>query len=217
MSARRLGDLAPDFEQPSSLGPIRLREWLGDGWGVLFSHPADFTPVCTSELGTTSKLKDEFARRNVNLIALSVDPPGSHTRWIGDIDCTQQMVLEFPVIADADRKVSEHCDPIHRNAGTTANVRSVFVIDPARKVRLRLTCPASTGRDFDELLRMIDSLQPTDRHSVATPANRKQGDDAVILLSLQDPELIEQKFAQGHQAVTPYLRLRPQPAASRRV
>lgn len=216
MPTLRLGDIAPDFEQASSLGPIRFHQWLGDSWGVLFSHPADFTPVCTTELGATSKLKDEFAKRNVKVIALSVDPPDSHTRWIEDINSTQQTVLDFPILADADRKVSELYDLIHPNASATATVRSVFVIDPAKKIRLTLTYPASTGRNFDELLRVIDSLQLTDHHSVATPANWKQGDDVVILPSLQDPELIRHKFPQGYKAVTPYLRLTPQPEGSRR-
>jgi alkyl hydroperoxide reductase subunit AhpC len=211
MPTLRLGDTAPAFEQASSLGPIRFHAWLGDSWGVLFSHPADFTPVCTTELGTTSKLKDEFARRNVKVIALSVDPVESHTRWIEDINSTQHTVLEFPIIADADRKVSELYDLIHPNASTTATVRSVFVIDPAKKIRLTLTYPASTGRNFDELLRVIDSLQLTEYHSVATPANWKPGEDVVILPSIQDPEVIKQKFPQGYTAVTPYLRITPQP------
>jgi len=216
MPTLRLGDTAPDFEQASSLGPIRFHDWLGDSWGVLFSHPADFTPVCTTELGLTSKLQGEFAKRNVKVIALSVDPVDSHRRWIEDINSTQHTVLGFPIIADADRRVSELYDLIHPNASTTATVRSVFVIDPAKKIRLTLTYPASTGRNFDELLRVIDSLQLTDHHSVATPANWKQGDEVVILPSLQDPQLIAQKFPQGYRALTPYLRLTAQPAASRR-
>lgn len=216
MPTLRLGDLAPDFEQDSSLGPIRFHEWLGEHWGVLFSHPADFTPVCTTELGTTSRLRHEFERRGVKVIALSVDPVSSHARWIEDINSTQQTVLEFPIIADADRKVSELYDLIHPNASTTATVRSVFVIDPAKKIRLTLTYPASTGRNFDELLRVIDSLQLTEYHSVATPANWKPGDDVVILPALQDPEVIRQKFPQGYTAVTPYLRLTPQPTLQRK-
>ncbi|MFT3816625.1 MAG: peroxiredoxin [Rubrivivax sp.] len=215
MATLRLGDAAPDFEQASSLGTIRFHEWLGDSWGVLFSHPADFTPVCTTELGLTSKLKDEFAKRDVKVIALSVDPVDSHHRWIADINRTQNTVVGFPIIADADRKVSELYDLIHPNASTTATVRSVFVIDPAKKIRLTLTYPASTGRNFDELLRVIDSLQLTEYHSVATPANWKPGEPVVILPSIQDPELIKQKFPQGYTAVTPYLRLTPQPASSR--
>lgn len=212
MATLRLGDIAPDFEQASSLGPIRFHEWLGDSWGVLFSHPADFTPVCTTELGLTSRLKDEFARRNVKVIALSVDPLESHGRWIEDINRTQNTVVGFPIIADADRKVSELYDLIHPNASTTATVRSLFIIDPGKKVRLIITYPASTGRNFDEILRVIDSLQLTDHHSVATPGNWKPGEDVVILPSLQDPELIASKFPKGFTAVTPYLRLTPQPA-----
>lgn len=211
MPTLRLGDTAPDFEQQSSDGPIRFHQWLGDSWGVLFSHPADFTPVCTTELGLTAKLKDEFAKRNVKVIALSVDPVDRHGEWIKDINRTQNTVVNFPIIADADRQVSELYDLIHPNASTTATVRSVFVIDPAKKIRLTLTYPASTGRNFDELLRVIDSLQLTEYHSVATPGNWKDGDDVVIVPSLQDPELIRQKFPKGYTAVTPYLRLTPQP------
>jgi alkyl hydroperoxide reductase subunit AhpC len=211
MASLRLGDTAPDFEQDSSEGPIRFHQWLGDSWGVLFSHPADFTPVCTTELGLTAKLKDEFARRNVKVIALSVDPVDSHRKWIGDINTTQDTVVNFPILADADRKVSELYDLIHPNASTTATVRSLFVIDPDKKIRLTITYPASTGRNFDEILRVIDSLQLTEYHSVATPGNWKDGDDVVIVPSLQDPELIRQKFPKGYKAVTPYLRLTPQP------
>jgi alkyl hydroperoxide reductase subunit AhpC len=207
----RLGDIAPDFEQQSSDGPISFHQWLGDSWGVLFSHPADFTPVCTTELGLTAKLKDEFAKRNVKAIALSVDPVDSHTKWIHDIDTTQKTRVNFPILADADRKVAELYDLIHPNASTTATVRSLFVIDPAKKIRLTITYPASTGRNFDEILRVIDSLQLTDSHSVATPGNWKDGDDVVIVPSLQDPELIKKKFPKGYTAVTPYLRLTPQP------
>ena len=214
MPTLRLGDTAPDFEQLSSDGPIRFHQWLGDSWGVLFSHPADFTPVCTTELGLTAKLKDEFARRNVKVIALSVDPVDRHGEWIKDINRTQNTVVNFPIIADADRQVSELYDLIHPNASTTATVRSVFVIDPAKKIRLTLTYPASTGRNFDELLRVIDSLQLTEYHSVATPGNWKDGDEVVIVPSLQDPELIRQKFPKGYTAVTPYLRLTPQPNKS---
>ena len=211
MSTLRLGDTAPDFEQASSLGTIRFHEWLGDSWGVLFSHPADFTPVCTTELGLTSKLKHEFAKRNVKVIALSVDPVDSHQKWIEDINRTQRTVVGFPILADADKKVSQLYDLIHPNASTTATVRSVFVIDPAKKIRLTLTYPASTGRNFDELIRVIDSLQLTEYHSVATPGNWKQGEDVVIVPSLQDQDIIKQKFPKGYTAVTPYLRLTPQP------
>jgi alkyl hydroperoxide reductase subunit AhpC len=206
-----LGDTAPDFEQTSTAGPIHFHQWLGDSWGVLFSHPADFTPVCTTELGLTAKLKDEFAKRNVKVIALSVDPVDKHGEWIKDINETQHTTVNFPIIADADRKVSQLYDLIHPNASTTATVRSLFVIDPAKKVRLTITYPASTGRNFDEILRVIDSLQLTEYHSVATPGNWKDGDDVVIVPALQDPELIKKKFPKGYTVVKPYLRLTPQP------
>jgi alkyl hydroperoxide reductase subunit AhpC len=209
--AIRLGDTAPDFTQESSEGTIHFHEWLGNSWGVLFSHPADFTPVCTTELGLTAKLKDEFAKRNVKVIALSVDPVDSHKKWIDDINDTQKTRVNFPIIADADRKVSTLYDMIHPNASVTATVRSLFVIDPKKVVRLMITYPASTGRNFDEVLRVIDSLQLTEYHSVATPGNWKDGDDVVIVPSLQDPELIKQKFPKGYKALRPYLRMTPQP------
>ncbi|KNC14727.1 MULTISPECIES: peroxiredoxin [Pseudomonas] len=207
----RLGDIAPDFQQESSQGSISFHQWLGDQWGVLFSHPADFTPVCTTELGFTAKLADEFAKRNVKAIALSVDPVESHQRWIGDIDETQGTTVNFPILADADRKVSELYDLIHPNANDTLTVRSLFVIDPNKKVRLTITYPASTGRNFHEILRVIDSLQLTDNHKVATPANWQDGDDVVIVPSLKDEEEIKQRFPKGYKAVKPYLRLTPQP------
>jgi alkyl hydroperoxide reductase subunit AhpC len=207
----RLGDIAPDFKQASSAGTIRFHEWLGSSWAVLFSHPADFTPVCTTELGLTAKLKDEFDKRGVKAIALSVDPVESHTRWIADINDTQNTTVNFPIIADGDRKVSELYDMIHPNANATLTVRSLFVIDPNKKVRLIITYPASTGRNFDEVLRVIDSLQLTDKHSVATPGNWKHGDDVVIVPSLQDPDEIARRFPAGYKAVRPYLRLTPQP------
>jgi len=207
----RLGDTAPDFVQESSEGTIRFHEWLGDSWGVLFSHPADFTPVCTTELGLTAQLKDEFAKRNVKVIALSVDPVESHKKWIEDINDTQKTRVNFPIIADGDRKVSTLYDMIHPNASATATVRSLFVIDPKKVVRLIITYPASTGRNFDEVLRVIDSLQLTEYHSVATPGNWKNGDDVVIVPSLQDPELIKQKFPKGYKMLRPYLRMTPQP------
>ena len=207
----RLGDIAPDFEQESSLGPIKFHEWLGNSWGVLFSHPADYTPVCTTELGLTSKLKGEFEKRNVKVIALSVDGVESHKGWINDINETQSTVVGFPIIADADRKVSQLYDMIHPNANETLTVRSLFVIDPNKKVRLTITYPASTGRNFDEVLRVIDSLQLTDNYKVATPGNWKDGDDVVIVPSLQDPEELKKRFPKGFKAVRPYLRLTPQP------
>ncbi len=207
----RLGDAAPDFTQESSEGQISFHKWLGDSWGVLFSHPADFTPVCTTELGLTAKLKDEFAKRNVKVIALSVDPVDSHKKWINDINETQNTTVNFPIIADADRKVANLYDMIHPNASATATVRSLFVIDPKKVIRLIITYPASTGRNFDEVLRVIDSLQLTEYHSVATPGNWKNGDDVVIVPSLQDPEVLKQKFPKGFKALRPYLRMTPQP------
>jgi alkyl hydroperoxide reductase subunit AhpC len=211
MMSLRLGDVAPDFEQDSSIGRIRFHEWLGDSWGVLFSHPADFTPVCTTELGLTAKLAGEFERRNVKTIALSVDDAESHKEWIKDINETQAASVGFPILADGDRRVSALYDMIHPNASETFTVRSLFVIDPKKKVRLIITYPASTGRNFDEVLRVIDSLQLTDYHSVATPGNWKQGDDVVIVPSLKDEEVIRQKFPKGYKALRPYLRMTPQP------
>jgi alkyl hydroperoxide reductase subunit AhpC len=207
----KLGDTAPDFEQDSSEGRIKFHEWLGDKWGVLFSHPADFTPVCTTELGFTAKLKDEFEKRNVKAIALSVDSAESHVKWIDDINTTQNTIVNFPILADADRKVSDLYDLIHPNASETLTVRSLFVIDPNKKVRLTITYPASTGRNFNEILRVIDSLQLTDSHKVATPANWVDGEDVVIVPSIKDEEEIKQRFPKGYKAVTPYLRLTPQP------
>ncbi|SFB39372.1 peroxiredoxin [Azotobacter beijerinckii] len=207
----RLGDIAPDFEQDSSAGRIRFHEWLGDSWGVLFSHPADFTPVCTTELGFTAKLKEEFAKRNVKAIALSVDPVESHLKWIGDIEETQDVQVDFPILADADRKVSGLYDLIHPNANDTLTVRSLFIVDPNKKVRLIITYPASTGRNFHEILRVIDSLQLTDHYKVATPANWQDGEEVVIVPSLQDPDELKQRFPKGFRAVKPYLRLTPQP------
>ncbi|MBF4992039.1 peroxiredoxin [Methylophilus sp. QUAN] len=207
----RLGDIAPDFTQQSSQGPISFHEWLGDSWAILFSHPADYTPVCTTELGATAKLASEFKKRNVKAIALSVDPVESHHGWIKDINETQSTDVQFPILADADRKVSTLYDLIHPNASTTATVRSVFIIDPHKKIRLTLTYPASTGRNFNELLRVIDSLQLTEYHSVATPANWEDGQDVVILPSITDPVVLETKFPKGYKTVKPYLRLTPQP------
>ena len=207
----RLGDIAPDFEQDSSEGRIRFHDWLGDSWGVLFSHPADFTPVCTTELGFTAKLKDDFAQRGVKVIALSVDPVDSHLKWIDDINETQKTRVNFPIIADADRKVSGLYDLIHPNANDTLTVRSLFIIDPHKKVRLIITYPASTGRNFHEILRVVDSLQLTDQHKVATPANWQDGDEVVIVPSLKDEAEIAQRFPRGYRAVKPYLRLTPQP------
>ena len=206
-----IGSGAPDFEQDSSEGKISFHKWLGDKWGVLFSHPADFTPVCTTELGRAAKLKGEFDKRNVKIVALSVDTPENHKGWIGDIEETQGTKMNFPIISDPDRKVSMLYDMIHPEADNTATVRSVFVIDPKKKIRLIITYPASTGRNFDELLRVIDSLQLTDSHSVATPVDWKDGQDVVIVPSLKDPEIMKQKFPKGWKEIKPYLRMTPQP------
>lgn len=207
----RLGDTAPNFEQQSSEGLINFYDFLGDSWGILFSHPADYTPVCTTELGYTAKLKDEFAKRGVKAIALSVDDVESHHGWIKDINETQNTTVNFPIIADQDRKVSELYDFIHPNASETLTVRSLVVIDPNKKVRLIITYPASTGRNFYEILRVVDSLQLTDSHKVATPANWQHGDDVVIVPSLKDEEEIKERFPKGYTVVTPYLRLTPHP------
>ncbi|CAB1217185.1 peroxiredoxin [Acinetobacter bouvetii] len=207
----RLGDTAPNFVQESSEGTINFYDYLGDSWGILFSHPADYTPVCTTELGYTAKLKDEFAKRGVKAIALSVDDVESHKGWIKDINETQNTSVNFPIIADQDRKVSTLYDFIHPNASETLTVRSLVVIDPNKKVRLIITYPASTGRNFNEILRVVDSLQLTDNHKVATPANWQHGDDVVIVPSLKDEAEIQERFPKGYKAVTPYLRLTPQP------
>lgn len=207
----RLGDTAPDFEQDSTAGTIKFYDWAGDSWVVLFSHPADFTPVCTTELGLTAKLKPEFDKRNVKAIALSVDPADKHRDWIADIEATQKTVVGFPIIADNDRKVAGLYDMIHPEQSATATVRSLFIIDPAKKVRLMITYPMSTGRNFDEVLRVIDALQLTDGYSVATPGNWKDGDDVIIPLTIQDPEVLKAKYPKGFTAERPYLRLTPQP------
>ncbi|HEX8789553.1 MAG TPA: peroxiredoxin [Polyangiaceae bacterium] len=209
--AIQLGDIAPDFSQDSTEGPIKFHEYLGNSWGILFSHPKDFTPVCTTELGAVAKLKPEFEKRNVKVIAVSVDDVASHKKWTGDIEETQKTKLNYPILGDPDRKVSNLYGMIHPNANDTLTVRTVFVIDPNKKVRLTITYPASTGRNFDEILRVIDSLQLTDKYSVATPVNWKDGQDVIIVPSLQDPEVLKQKFPKGYTAVKPYLRITPQP------
>ena len=208
--AIRLGDTAPDFTAETTFGTMSFHDWLGDSWGILFSHPADFTPVCTTELGTVAKLKDEFAARNVKVLAVSVDPIESHHEWIADINETQNTVMNFPIIADPDRVVADAYDMIHPNADNTLTVRSVFVIDPAKKVRLTLTYPAATGRNFDEILRVVDSLQLTTDYQVATPANWRDGDDCIISNSVPDEDLSE-KFPRGFEVIKPYLRMTPQP------
>ena len=207
----KLGDVAPDFTQDSTEGPIHLHQWAGKDWVVLFSHPKDFTPVCTTELGAVAKLKGEFDKRGVKAIGLSVDPLKDHKAWVGDIEETQGTAINFPLLADSDRKVSNLYGMIHENANDTMTVRSVFVIDPNKKVRLMITYPASTGHNFDEILRVIDSLQLTDNHKVATPVNWKQGDDVIIVPALQDPEELKQRFPKGFKVVKPYLRITPQP------
>ena len=211
MGTLRLGDTAPDFTQESTDGPVAFHQWAGDSWVVLFSHPADFTPVCTTELGKTAALSGEFARRNVKPIAISIDPLDAHGKWVSDINETQGATVNFPILADADRTVAHLYDMIHPNASTTATVRSVFIIDPKKIIRTTFTYPASTGRNFDEILRVIDSLQLTDSHKVATPANWKDGDDVVIVPSIQDPAELAQRFPKGFKAVRPYLRITPQP------
>ena len=211
MGTLRLGDSAPDFTQDSTDGVVSFHQWAGDSWVVLFSHPADFTPVCTTELGKTAALGSEFAKRNVKPLAVSIDPLESHGRWVSDINQTQSVTVNFPILADADKTVANLYDMIHPNASTTATVRSVFIIDPKKVVRTTFTYPASTGRNFDEILRVIDSLQLTDSHKVATPANWKDGDDVVIVPSIQDPAELAQRFPKGFTAVRPYLRVTPQP------
>jgi thioredoxin-dependent peroxiredoxin len=206
----RLGDTAPDFTAETTEGTINFHEWLGDSWGILFSHPKDFTPVCTTELGAAARLKPEFDKRNVKVIGLSVDPVDSHKAWAGDIEETQGTALNFPVIADADRKVSDLYDMIHPNANDTFTVRSVYVIGPDKKVKLTITYPASTGRNFDEILRVIDSLQLTANYSVATPVNWKEGEDVIIVPAISDEDA-KAKFPKGWKALKPYLRVTPQP------
>ena len=206
-----IGSIAPDFTQESTQGPIKFHEWIGNSWAVLFSHPKDFTPVCTTELGYAAKSKKEFDKRNVKVIALSVDPVDSHKRWIGDIEETQGTKMNYPILGDADRKVSKLYDMIHPEANDTFTVRSVFFIDPNKKIRAMMTYPASTGRNFEEILRVIDSLQLTDKHSVATPVNWKDGGDCVIIPSITDPKVIQEKFPKGHTELKPYLRMTPQP------
>lgn len=206
----QIGDTAPDFEAETTEGKIRFHEWLGDSWGVLFSHPKNFTPVCTTELGATAKLGPEFQRRNVKVIGLSVDPLDAHEAWSKDIEETQGTALNFPLIADPDRKVADLYGMIHPNASDTLTVRSVFVIDPDKKIKLTLNYPASTGRNFDEILRVIDSLQLTSQHQVATPANWKSGDEVIIVPAVSDEDA-KKKYPEGWRAEKPYLRYVPAP------
>jgi len=206
----RLGDIAPNFQADSSLGPIDFHEYLGNSWGVLFSHPADFTPVCTTELGRTASLHEEFAKRNVKVLALSVDSAASHLNWINDINETQHVTVDFPIIADLDRSVANAYDMIHPNASETFTVRSLFIIGADKKVKLFITYPASTGRNFTEVLRVIDSLQLTANFSVATPADWKEGEDVIVVPAISTEAAIE-KFPKGVKVVKPYLRYTPQP------
>lgn len=206
----QLGDIAPDFTAETTEGTVHFHEWLGDKWGVLFSHPRNFTPVCTTELGYTAKLKPEFEKRNVKVIGISVDPLDAHDKWAQDIHETQGYALNFPLIADPDRKIATLYGMIHPNASDTTTVRSVFVIGPDKRIKLSLTYPASTGRNFDEILRVIDSLQLTAQHQVATPVNWKQGEDVIIVPSVSDEDA-KAKFPQGWKALRPYLRLVEQP------
>jgi alkyl hydroperoxide reductase subunit AhpC len=209
--ATRLGDTAPNFTAQTTEGEVDFHQWLGDSWGVLFSHPADFTPVCTTELGRVAKLKSEFAKRNVKVMAVSVDPIDSHHRWIGDINETQACTMNFPLIADPERKVSLAYDMIHPNADTTATVRSVFVIGPDKKIKLTLTYPASTGRNFAEILRVIDSLQLTAKHKLATPADWTTGQDCIVVPAVSDDEAAK-LFPKGVRKIKPYLRYTAPPA-----
>lgn len=206
----RIGDTAPNFKAITSIGEIDFYEYLGDSWGVLFSHPADYTPVCTTELGKTASLKSEFDQRNVKVLALSVDSAESHKGWINDINETQHTNVEFPIIADEDKKIADAYDMIHPNASETMTVRSLFIISPDKKVKLMITYPASTGRNFVEVLRVIDSLQLTAQYSVATPADWKDGEDVIVMNSIKTED-IPAKFPKGHTVIKPYLRTTPQP------
>jgi len=208
--ALRLGDVAPNFKAQTTAGEIDFYEYLGNGWGILFSHPADYTPVCTTELGKTALLKDEFAKRNVKVLAVSVDPMDKHEGWVKDINETQQATVNFPLIADPDRKVAELYDMIHPNASLTATVRSLFVIGPDKLIKLTITYPASTGRNFVEVLRVVDSLQLTANYSVATPADWKTGEDVIVVPAVSTEDAIK-KFPKGIKVVKPYLRYTPQP------
>jgi alkyl hydroperoxide reductase subunit AhpC len=209
--ALHIGSIAPDFTQESTEGTIHFHQWLGNSWGILFSHPKDFTPVCTTELGMTARLKSEFDKRNVKVLGVSVDDVASHKRWLGDIEETQHVKMNFPILGDADRKVSKLYDMIHPEWNDTLTVRSVFVIDPNKKIRLIITYPASTGRNFQEILRAIDSLQLTDKYTVATPADWKPGEDVIIAPSVTDPKELKEKFPKGYKELKPYLRITPQP------
>lgn len=211
MAALRLGDIAPDFQASSTAGPISFHAWLGQGWGVLFSHPADFTPVCTTELGATARLADAFAQRGVKVAALSVDPLDSHHAWIADINATQGVEVQFPIIADPDRSVAHLYDMIHPNVSERTTVRSLFIIGPDKRIKLIITYPASTGRNFQEIIRVIDSLQLTASHQLATPADWQQGEEVIIVPAVTD-EQARERFPDGFREVRPYLRYVKQPA-----
>ncbi len=207
----KLGTIAPDFEAETTEGPIRFHEWSGNDWVIFFSHPADYTPVCTTELGLVAKLKGEFDKRNAKALAISVDPLDSHMGWVKDIEETQGVKMNFPIVADADQTVAKAYNMIHPEADAKVTVRSVFFIDPNKKIRATITYPPATGRNFQEVLRVLDGLQLTDEHQVATPANWQDGDDVVIVPSIKDPAEIARKFPKGHRELKPYLRMTPQP------
>ena len=207
----KLGTTAPDFEAETTEGKIRFHDWAGDDWVIFFSHPADFTPVCTTELGLVAGLKDKFDKRNAKALAISVDPLDSHLGWIKDIEATQNVKMNFPIVADPDQKVAKLYEMIHPEADAKLTVRSVFFIDPNKKIRATITYPPATGRNFEEILRVLDGLQLTDSYQVATPGNWKDGDDVVIVPSIKDPAEIEKKFPKGHKELRPYLRMTPQP------
>ena len=207
----KLGTTAPDFEAETTEGKIRFHDWAGDDWVIFFSHPADFTPVCTTELGLVARLKDKFDKRNAKALAISVDPLDSHLGWIKDIEATQNVKINFPIVADPDQKVAKLYEMIHPEADAKLTVRSVFFIDPNKKIRATITYPPATGRNFEEILRVLDGLQLTDSYQVATPGNWKDGDDVVIVPSIKDPAEIEKKFPKGHKELRPYLRMTPQP------
>ena len=207
----KLGTTAPDFEAETTEGKIRFHDWAGDDWVIFFSHPADFTPVCTTELGLVARLKDKFDKRNAKALAISVDPLDSHLGWIKDIEATQNVKMNFPIVAAPDQKVAKLYEMIHPEADAKLTVRSVFFIDPNKKIRATITYPPATGRNFEEILRVLDGLQLTDSYQVATPGNWKDGDDVVIVPSIKDPAEIEKKFPKGHKELRPYLRMTPQP------
>ncbi|HUY38616.1 MAG TPA: peroxiredoxin [Candidatus Binataceae bacterium] len=210
--ALHIGSIAPDFTQESTEGPIKFHDWIGNKWAVLFSHPKDFTPVCTTELGRVAALKPEFEKRGVKVLAVSVDDVASHKGWVGDIEDTQKVKMNFPILGDSDKKVAKLYDMIHPEWNDTLTVRSVFVIDNNKKVRLIITYPASTGRNFDEILRAIDSLQLTDKYSVATPVDWKHGEDVIVAPALKDPAVLKEKFPKGIRELRPYLRYTPDPS-----